>query len=145
MWPQKRLRLMRRCGDWLCHYLNLSRPSTSTSLAPVVRPSAVPGFCAERFALARIRSGAYPMDGTRCSLLFRVFSRLDLRNWHTGPSLRLAGEPKGFRSETASQRETRIKLDSGMSEAAPAWGMGADRPRPPGIARQRGAKPRSQP
>jgi hypothetical protein len=118
-----RLSLMRRRGDWLCRCL--SRPSTSPSLEPVVQPSAVPGSCAERFAPAHIRSGAYPMDGTRCSLLFHVYSWLDLQNRRIAPSLRLAGEPKGSRSETASQQETRIKLDSGMSEAAPAWGMAA--------------------
>ena len=51
-----------------------SRPSASPSLSPVVRPSTVLGSCAALFAPARIRSGAYPMDGTRCWLLFRIYS-----------------------------------------------------------------------
>jgi len=44
---------------------------------PIVRPSAVPDFCAARFAPSRIRSAGYPMDGICCWRHFRVYSRRD--------------------------------------------------------------------
>ena len=53
------------------HLLTWQPPS------PVVRSSAVPDFCAALFALPHIRSGAYPMDGTRCWHYFRVCSSRD--------------------------------------------------------------------
>ena len=68
--PEKQLSKVLRFGDVLTNFVRLIGWQP---LSPVVQPSAVRGCCAALFAPARIRSGAYPMDGT-CLLHFRVCS-----------------------------------------------------------------------